>query len=412
MSKCTFSKKLAIVFLCCFYGLCIAETPPTEFDRAVSWLNIRAGDMIRSSVLNMSSGVHAFPPQVGSGYEAFWLRDYEYMLEGRIETFTDRELKEACLLFVNAQRADGAMVDCIKFDGTPIYKPGYGKMGENPVADGASFAVGVAWHTFQKTKDRQVIKQSIDKLIRGLNAVPRDSNELVYIDPNKVWDRCSYGFTDSVQKKGSELFCSLLDVQASRQIADLLDVVDRKNEAKSWRQHGLFVTRSIRRVFWKEDIGLFRAATDHCTQPDLWGSAFAVYLRVADSKQSLKIAKYFKDNYGSIIKRGQLRHLPGGIYWDPPAPPPETYQNGAYWGTPIGWFAYTLDMVDSNLAEKTVINLVNDFKEKGVYECVNDNGYASVSNYIDSVALPLAGIRAMRHRRQDPNVTLSPSTNN
>ena len=50
----------------------------------------------------MDSGVAAFPPQVGIGYEAFWLRDYAYMLEGCSEAFTDKELREACQLFVNA----------------------------------------------------------------------------------------------------------------------------------------------------------------------------------------------------------------------------------------------------------------------------------------------------------------------
>jgi len=95
----------------------------------------------------LRDGVAAFPPQVETGYEAFWLRDYAYMLEGYIDAFTDKELLDACQMFLKAQRADGACVDCVKFDGTPIYQPGYGSMGENPVADGSQFAVAVAWYT-------------------------------------------------------------------------------------------------------------------------------------------------------------------------------------------------------------------------------------------------------------------------
>ena len=101
---------------------------------AVRWLEAKSKEMIRASRRTMNSGIAAFPPQVGSGYEAFWLRDYAYMLEGCAEAFSDRELRDACLLFVNSIAADGAGVDCVKFDGTVIYKPGYGTMGENPVA--------------------------------------------------------------------------------------------------------------------------------------------------------------------------------------------------------------------------------------------------------------------------------------
>ena len=47
----------------------------------------------------------AFPPQVGIGYDAFWLRDYEYALEGSIQSFSDKELTEACRVFIKAMRA-------------------------------------------------------------------------------------------------------------------------------------------------------------------------------------------------------------------------------------------------------------------------------------------------------------------
>ncbi len=40
------------------------------------------------------TGTAAFPPQVGIGYEAFWLRDYEYTLEGSIASYSDKELTD------------------------------------------------------------------------------------------------------------------------------------------------------------------------------------------------------------------------------------------------------------------------------------------------------------------------------
>ncbi len=400
------TKMTMISFLCLLFVLALGETDfaepvrQDELQKAIAWLDEIAHEMIRASVRKTRSGISAFPPQVGTGYEAFWLRDYEYMLEGRVASFSDRELKDACRFFVNAQRRDGAMVDCVKFDGTAIYKPGYGSMGRNPVADGSQFAVGVAYHTYRKTKDKEMLKTILNPLIRGMQGVPRNSKTgLVVIDPNLPWDRCPYGFTDSVRKKGAVLFCSLLYVQANRQLSELLDALDRSAEARAWRQEADRVTASVRRTFWDDRIGLFRAAMVCCREPDIWGSAFAVYLSVADNNQAHAIASYFRDHYNEIVKRGQLRHTPGGVHWEKALAKKETYQNGAYWGTPIGWFVYTLDLVSPELADKTIIDMVTDFRTHGVFECINDNGYTNVPRYIASTALPLAGIRAMLARR-------------
>ncbi len=58
---------------------------------AISWLETEAQRIIRTSKRDMKDGTAAFPPQVGIGYEAFWLRDYEYALEGSIASFSDKE---------------------------------------------------------------------------------------------------------------------------------------------------------------------------------------------------------------------------------------------------------------------------------------------------------------------------------
>ncbi len=89
---------------------------------AVSWLEEEAHRIIRASKREMKDGTSAFPPQVGIHYEAFWLRDYEYTLEGSIASYSDKELTDACRLFVRTISPNGAGVDCVNFGGTPIYK--------------------------------------------------------------------------------------------------------------------------------------------------------------------------------------------------------------------------------------------------------------------------------------------------
>jgi hypothetical protein len=346
----------------------------------------------------MADGTAAFPPQVGLGYEAFWLRDYAYTLEGSVDSYSDRELIDACRLFIRSMGPDGAGVDCVKFDGTAIYKPGFGTMGENPVADGSQFTVAVVWHTYRKTKDAQLLRDCIDPLIKTMNAVPRNpETHLVHIKPGEPWDRCPYGFTDTVHKTGDELFCSLLYVEASRRLADLLTSAGRASDGEKWRVESDRVAGSVRKVFWDPQAGLFRAATVSCREHDVWGSAFAVYLGVADREQSIAIANSFQKNYAGIVQNGQIRHLLAGVYWEK-AGPRDTYQNGAYWATPTGWFVYTLDLVDPALADRTVLDMVKDFQPGGACEWIF-NGKRQLPNYLASASLPLAGIRAMIERR-------------
>ena len=366
---------------------------------AVSWLKTEAHRIIRGSRREMKDGTAAFPPQMGAGYEAFWLRDYEYTLEGSVGSYSDKELTDACRLFVRSMNAQGAGVDCVKFDGTPIYKPGFGGMGENPVADGSQFTVGVAFQTYRKTRDAKLLGEILPRLVQTMGAVPRNpATGLVYIDPARAWDRCPYGFTDCIRKQGDELFCSLLYVQACRQLSDLLYAGQREDEARKWKEEASRVSASVRKVFWDADTGLFRAATVKCREHDIWGSAFAVFLNVADAAQSQAVARYFKMHYDKIVNQGQIRHLPGGVYWEQGCAR-DTYQNGAYWATPAGWFVYTLDLVDPGLADRTILDLVSYIKQYGACEWIFGER-RHLPRYLASAALPLDGIRAMLERRQ------------
>ncbi len=376
------------------------SVPVTSLAEALTWLEGEAHRIIRASAVPMKDKSLAFPPQVGLGYGAFWLRDYEYALEGSIQSFSEKELTEACRVFLKAMRADGAAVDCVRFTGTPIYQPGFGKMGRKPVLDGPPFTVGVAWHTYQRTKDGELLQEMLEPLVRTMNYMPRNPiNGLAYIgDPA---ERCSYGFTDSIKKSGDELFCSLLMVQASRQLAHLLETGGRTVEGQHWRTEAEQVSGSVRSVFWDEQFGLFRSTTGACNIPDIWGSAFAVWLGVATKEQAQKIATYFKEHHNELVLHGQVRHMPGFMDWNgqKTATNSGNYQSGGFWATPVGWFVYTLDRVDPALADRTVIEMVRHFQEHGACEWINREGTLKLPGYTASAALPLVGIRAMLERR-------------
>lgn len=379
--------------------LMAAEMPKvSNFGQAVSWLEVAAPVLVRASVREMRDGMTAFPPQAGAGYEAFWLRDYAYVLESCGSSLTPQELRRACSLFTGALDPSGAGVDCIKFDGTPVYQPGYGSMGKNPVADGSLFTIEMAWQTHLQLRDKKYLASIIPALLKAHEAVPRNPQTgLVHISA-EGWDRCPYGFTDSVRKQGDELFCSLLLIEANRHLAAMMRELERADQAAIFEEGADKLVKQVQAAFWDEKIGLFLAATGQCHQPDLWGSAFAVYAGIASPEQSGSIARYFQQHYDQVVKKGQLRHLPKGIYWDA-ACERDTYQNGGYWATPAGWLMGTLELVDPNLAERVLVELVQDFQERGVNEWIHGDA-VHTRNYLASVTLPLAGAKRLLARRE------------
>ena len=58
-----------------------ALAQPATLSEAITWLENESHRLIRASKRTMKDGTAAFPPQVGIGYEAFWLRDYAYTLD-------------------------------------------------------------------------------------------------------------------------------------------------------------------------------------------------------------------------------------------------------------------------------------------------------------------------------------------
>ena len=367
---------------------------------AQAWLEAAAPKMIRDCRRTMQDGTAAYPPQVGSGYEAFWLRDYAYILEGGAAYIPRAELLAAAQVFLKAQRADGACVDCVKFDGTAIYMPGYGTMGENPVADGSPFTVAVVWLTWKQTGEAALVSTAVlDALVKAMDAVPRSpSTGLVFIDPAKAWDRCPYGFTDSIRKTGDCFFESLLDIEASRRLAELLTAAGRTQDAQVYTQRAAAVAAQVNAVFWDEGARLYRAATVRCREHDVWGSAFAVWLGVAPTDRADKIAACFKASHAKLTQKGQLRHTLPGVYWEMGCSP-NTYQNGGFWGTPLGWYAVALNRVDPALADRVLIDLVNDYAARGVGEWVFGDHVALPQGYLSSATLPLAGMRRLVSER-------------
>jgi hypothetical protein len=105
------------------------------------------------------------------------------------------------------------------------------------------------------------------------------------------------------------------------------------------------------------------------------------------------LAKH-KDDF---IFRGQIRHLPKPEHWEKTLIPvkPETYQNGAYWGTASGWVAYTLWEKYPALSSVIISDLVDYYQHSGTFECINED-YQKLNNYVVTVTNPWGAINKMK----------------
>lgn len=392
-----------------FLGEVIINCVDNTFLDAAKYLQNKSNELIRASVQYMNSGIRAFPPQAGVGYDAFWLRDYAYMLEGSgVDSFYPNELLDNAYLFTKKIRSDGAQVDTVRYSGEPIYQPGFGTMGTNPVLDGACFYIDIIYQTYLLTGSFSLLQNTIGACLYAHNFIPLGPNNIPYISPIG-WDRAPYGFTDSVRKQGEQLFDGLLLIQARRQLVTILTLLNRLQEARLMYVSLISLIQKINTVFWDDNIGLYRACTGQCSiNFDIWGSAFAVRLNVPSEAMILKIANYFNNNYDNLIQNGHLRHLTFPEYWEVSTAAQGTYQNGGFWPCAVGWFIYVLDLVNPSKADETIIKMVQYMQQNQVYEWIN-GGLNAVPNYRASTSLPLESIRALIKRRTGGSVINIPS---
>lgn len=366
------------------------------FKASVAWLREAAATLEVGSRRIAYDGTVMYTPDGVGSYNAFWVRDFEYMVEGYPEGIPLDDIRRGFEYLVNRQRADGAMPDRVAADGTGVYLV----VGPEPPTDNSQFMVKLAYQYYRLTGDLSLFTQYKKELVRGMEFVPRSpATRLVYIAPDRP--HSPYGFTDTVMKTGDLLFSSLLYFEAADNLAELFQAAGDDVNARRWEAEAAAIRRDLQTLYDSES-GMFFAASVDNRQIDIWGSAYAVFIGAATPDQARGVAKYLKDHYAEVIRRGQVRHIAGGSFWQKALAAPGTYQNGAYWATPTGWVVYALSKVDPDLARRTIIDMVRDFRLNGVNEAFNnDNGYVGVRKYVASATLPLQGVRWMEGEAQE-----------
>ena len=349
----------------------------------IYWLTEATKKQLNGSRIKSSSGLWLYTPDGIGNYKALWTRDYYYMVEYAGDLLDPKEIKLSIEYLINGQRNDGCMPDRVNFDGKAIYSPGGDS---SPLADHAldngPFMALLLCSYANQFEDSEFFLQMKATVKKGLEFVSRDESGLVF--NNLINPQCVYGFTDIVKKTGNLLFSSLLFYQSSLEMEKLCRKYSLKSEKcyKVWRQK---IEKNINKLYDQES-GMFWAANVDCKQIDIWGSAFAVATGITNSEQTNKISKYLIENKDQLFFKGQLRHLsPNDEGWSKTfiSCDTGTYQNGAFWATPLAWVIPVIAQKSLTTAKKLLNEIINDFRENGINECINMN-YCKVPNYVVS----------------------------
>jgi hypothetical protein len=374
----------------------------------VEWLSCRTAEIIEgcklpilpTSPLNKGvNAVSAYTPDASHGYGAQWTRDFQYTVSGASSIMNETSVKASVRYTYAGMSPEGCMPDRVQADGKSVLSPGGpGDQGPRSHAwDNGPFAALLLASTVKAWPDKALFCELEPKARKALDFVNRSANGLVYNNP--VHPNCTYGFTDSVAKTGNLFFCSLLYIDASRQLAELSSQYSCGDSAQYSKEAGK-MSASIDVVMKDPASPLWLAATIDNRKPDVWGSAYLVALNLSTAAKRQAAMDEMVAHKEKYFLAGQARSMPFPDYWDrcdfTPAGQGDktgkscagkgTYQNGAFWATPHTYLATALvclRMMFSSFLEVFLMNWCVFILKQGRYR-----NYTSTIIETESVSPP------------------------
>lgn len=360
-------------------------------------------------------------------YPSFWIRDYAMSLESGFITAKEQE---HMLLLTASTQCDqtwisnsgsiiplGAIADHIRIDdGKPIFFPGtydYNtqggkKWGMSPPFCDQFLFIHMAYCYAKNTSSPNILINEINgmKLIDRLEMaykVPPTQQDGVMVYTTDDFRGVDFGFRDAIYITGNLCYASLLKYIASYELAGLFYLINRKDKADAYRTIAKRLKSEIPQLF-SDNRGMLLASTGKSKQADVWSTALAVYLGILEGKDLQKTCQFLRDAYknGTLASRGNIRHIltcddyDDSTAWEISLAAKNTYQNGAYWGTPTGWVCYAIAKVDFPAAKQLAKEYIDDLRagdyRKGPdfgapWECYN-SGNKQNSVYLTTVTCP------------------------
>lgn len=390
-------------------------------------------------------------PGGNMGYHAYWIRDSVMMLESGIISAAELEgwirFNSSTLRDHDWNVRPGVVVpafsvpDHINFDGKPTYYPGNYETGDKqggnpwgkypPLDDQFYFIAAVYFH-WKQTGSTALFRSRIKTAAGSMKLsdicehvyrrVPSDQGTGLCIAGNVNTENAKdFGFCDSISKSGKLLFTSVLKFVAARQLAELHGATGSSLKAAAFRSAAKRIKAAIPQTFLHpgsvQGEAWLDSATEVGRQPDVWGSAYAVYTDAVNEVTAGRISRALVRAYRekSAVREGCVRSLlsndPNHFNgWQKTVSGLGEYQNGGYWGTPVGWYLVAMYKTDPRAAADMARDYIGLLRKNRnadgtskAWEWFNpDTGKTSNPLYVATVALPYGCLRATGLLRGKP----------
>jgi hypothetical protein len=375
-------------------------------------------------------GFNAYRPGGRDCYPAIWIQDFTMIYASGFVSRKDglshlqlilecQNTDEPIALENSASIPPHAIADHINFDGSPVFFPGTYSSGTNQGGEpwGTLPPVNnhydVIWLTemlLEPDNPRELLElkikvKSVYDRLRNAFDVPLSNpdNGLVFTKPELR--SVGFIFCDSIYMTGYLLTASLLRYRAASHMASFAEKLEKRDDVKKYKEICSLIKMNLEKVF-EHPSGWLKAATGISSQPDVWGTAFAVYSGLLSKERSdLAVETIFKSfEDGNIEFEGAFRHVPLNYDfseespWERTCTDKNTYQNGAYWHMPTGWIIASLQerYPDSaqNIYDRFIEHMkLNSFSKgdnfSAPWECIGLNGTANQNPiFAPSVTMP------------------------
>jgi hypothetical protein len=365
-------------------------------------------------------------------YPAYWVRDPAWVTESGLIPAADvwgwlTLMTQTMQGHTARSLASGGLIppysvaDHINMNGSPVFYPGtyasddtqgppFGKYPPHDDQYWVSFTAFAyakltgRWESFLEHTPTPMGEMPLWQVCHLThNAFPVDSKTQLCVAPDSLSEHIvDWGYNDTINKTGKLLFPSLLRYESALKLAHLCEHNEMHDEALSYQHQVGVLRRALIETFYQEDArheGWFVSATGIGNQPDVWGSAYAVYLGLLPPELEQAVARWLLRGYTerTMVLEGQVRHLPTTDgYWEAAQCAAGTYQNGGYWGYPAGWYLYALSRVDASAAAAMLTEFVRYQREHWgaglqscAWECINPElDHYQNPGYLTTIALP------------------------
>jgi hypothetical protein len=373
-------------------------------------------------------------------YTAFWVRDFSMAVDSGF--VTAEELRNHLLLTCKAQNgpaeltlANGLHVppwtipDHINYDGRASFYPGSyssshdqgsGACGRVPPIDDHYEFVHIAYTYWQTAHEVglfsvQVNGTSVFERLEKAFASPTTDPATGLAQTTEADRAVGFGFCDGEAHTGKLLFASLLRYRAAGEMAELAKALGHRERVAEYKQLQKTIRPNLARTFADPagKDGWLRASTGLSSQPDVWGTLFALHLGALDRAQASAARKTVADalRRGTITLEGGVRQVPTDrdfsktTAWERSMCAINTYQNGGYWHTASGWLIESLWKSDRPQALQVFNDMLahlraQDFRKGpghgAPWEVFGPNGTARQNPvYMASVALPYGIVKGL-----------------